>query len=88
MGKYCCNEMENNLNKKDMGIIYYPIFREYGILYTDGGTSFQVIAYCPWCSHKLPSSLRNEWFDKVEKMGLEPDDASIPEEFLSAQWWK
>ncbi len=84
---HCCSQMERHIDNKELSLIFIPKFREYGILYTDGGTSFQVIGYCPWCGSRLPESLRDEWFDAIENMGLEPDDENIPEEYLSEEWY-
>jgi hypothetical protein len=62
-------------------------FREYGISYLDGGSSCQLICFCPWCGHKLPDSLRDEWFDMLDEKGLEPDSENIPKEFLTEAWY-
>ena len=83
---YCCSTMERHLAKSEVAVIYTPKLREYGILYRDGGSS-QRIQYCPWCGKKLPSSLRNEWFDKLDKLGLEPED-ELPAELTSDGWWR
>jgi hypothetical protein len=64
-----------------------PKFREYGIPILDGGSSFQEIAYCPWCGRKLPESLRDEWFEELERLGLDPSEDKVPEEYSSGQWW-
>ena len=79
--------MEQHIADDSMAIQYSPKFREYGILYLDGGSSFQIINYCPWCGNRLPESLRSEWFEKIEEMGMEPDDPEIPKELLSDEWW-
>ena len=93
MSKYdrrdcCCTEMFLHLSEGDVPIVYSLRFREYGIKINDGGTSFQEISYCPWCGSKLPNSLRREWFDRIEKLGLDPFDANIPSKMLSDSWWK
>ena len=38
---------------------YLPVFREYGLLIHDGGSSFVRIQFCPWCGSRLPESLRD-----------------------------
>ena len=60
MNKHCCEEMKVHLDNGEAAINYIAKFREYGIKYLDGGTSFQQILYCPWCGTKLPESLRDQ----------------------------
>ena len=83
----CCDEMTRFAADENVAVVYRPKFREHGILYLDGGTSKQSIYYCPWCGKKLPDSLRNAWFDRLEELGIDPDEDSIPEEFQSDAWW-
>jgi len=84
---HCCNEMERHIEDKEISLRYVPKFREYGILYSDGTYDIQLIRHCPWCGSRLPESLRDEWFDAIESMGLEPGDEEIPEEYLSEEWY-
>jgi len=79
--------MANRL-KDETAVVYIPKFREYGLPILDGGTSFIAIVFCPWCGARLPDSLRNEWFDALEKHGLDPDGGDIPEKFVTDRWWK
>lgn len=86
--KHCCSEMETHLEGKEVDIVFINEFREYGISYLDGGTSMQVIYYCPWCGKKLPPSLRSKWFKQIFSLGLDPDDdKKIPKRFLSEEWY-
>jgi hypothetical protein len=80
--------MYRHISGDDVPIIYIRKFREFGLKIIDGGTSFQKIAYCPWCGRKLPESLRSKWFCRIEEMGLEPDDQTLPESMRSDAWWK
>ena len=85
----CEEHQENPFECSDMLISFSPMFREYGLIIHDGMQSM-VIAFCPWCGIKLPSSLRHEWFDTLEAAGFpEPFDEEnpIPEKFKSAAWW-
>lgn len=84
---HCCTEMAERLADGTTGVVYVPKFREYGIRVLDGGTSFIVIQFCPWCGVLLPGSLRDEWFDELERRGLSPYGVDIPEEFVSDRWW-
>ena len=85
---HCCDQMGRYLSIGDIPIYYSQKFREYGIEYTDGGTSYQLIHYCPWCGTRLPENLRDQWFDAIEKLGLEPEDPNIPSKYLTDEWWK
>jgi hypothetical protein len=67
--KYCCGTMKYQLNLRcdqhpdpldcvDQLIYYSPKADQYGIIIHDGGSSFSVIQYCPWCGARLPESKR------------------------------
>jgi hypothetical protein len=64
------------------------VYREYGIKVLDGGTAFVEIRFCPWCGKKLPGSLRDQWFERLRALKLEPEDSQVPEEMRSDAWWK
>jgi len=85
---HCCKQMENIVRSNETALVYMPHYREYGIKYSDGGTSCQLISHCPWCGKKLPSSMRERWFEELEKLGLEPGDKAVPKKFLSDKWFK
>lgn len=84
---HCCQDMRDAL-AQDVAIIYIQKFREYGIRILDGGSSYKVINYCPWCGIRLPSSLRDLWFDTIERLGLEPESADLPVQYQTDAWWK
>lgn len=86
--QYCCEQLKVFSSDNETDIIYNKKFREFGILISDGGSSFQMINYCPWCGMKLPTSLRDQWFDEIWALGLEPDGDNLPGEYLSDLWWK
>lgn len=67
--KYCCDTMTLQLTHRcdqhpdpfdcaDNLIFYSAQLDEYGIIIHDGGSSYSVIQYCPWCGVKLPESKR------------------------------
>lgn len=64
---------------------YTPHTREFGISVLDGGSSKIRIFYCPLTGKKLPASLSDQWFDRLDELGLEPEDA--PPEMRSKDWW-
>ena len=68
-------------------LVYVPKFREFGLL-VDGGPPYDHLDFCPWCGQPLPSSLRDEFFDRLDEMGLEPDSPELPLDFRSDAWWR
>lgn len=83
----CCPSLASHISDTKVSIYYYERFREYGIGTTSSAK--QSIFYCPWCGSKLPSRLRDKWFDEIDAMGIEPDDVeNIPTKYLSDLWWK
>jgi len=83
---HCCAKMADRL-EDTTAVVYIPKFREYGLPILDGGTSFIAIQFCPWCGARLPDSLRDQWFDALETLGLTVDSVNIPEKFISDRWW-
>ncbi len=83
----CCQLMRHALSESSIPIIPVSRFREIGIRIEDGGTSYLVMEFCPWCAKQLPKSLRDAWFDEMEKRGLDPYGNDIPEEFLDERWY-
>ena len=72
---------------EDKLIAYIAKFREYGFPVQDGGSSFSVFHYCPWCGKRLPGSLRDSWFDLIEELGYD-DPEAVPDDYKSDIWWK
>ena len=86
---FCCSRMSEYLKEDDYAIVYIPKFREYGLKIFDGGSSMMTIEFCPWCGKKLPTSLRDVWFERLNSLGINPDDPkNIPGEFKSDTWWR
>lgn len=91
---HCCREMNEYLQDKRIPIVYSPMFREYALPLGYGSSAKQCLFFCPWCGSKLPSGLRDIFFEILEKEhGLEPNpeillDPRLPEEFKSDLWWK
>jgi hypothetical protein len=90
-GSYCCLTMDAGLSKEGAILYYDKQYREYGVdLLERGGT---LIDYCMFCGKKLPTSVRDEWFDILEhEYGLEEplheDKEKVPKEFWTDEWWK
>ena len=83
---HLCETMALLLERGERVVTYSDRFREYGIPY--GDASYQTLLYCPWCGTRLPESLRDDWFARLEALGLEPSDPSIPEELATGEWWR
>ncbi|MGN7158827.1 DUF6980 family protein [Sphingomonas sp. SAFR-052] len=72
--------------QNDWGSVQYDSrFDEYWVA---AGSAQQCLFYCPWCGQKLPPSKRDEWFDAIERLGLDPWADEVPEDFQSDAWWR
>jgi hypothetical protein len=72
----------------DALISYSETFREYGLFIHDGGSSSQMISFCPWCGASLPDSLRDRWFEELAALGFDdPWVQEIPEAFRTDAWY-
>lgn len=60
-------DSSDEVDNPDVIIKYSSKFDEYGIPIYDGGTSYILIHYCPWCGTKLPKSKRADDIDDVTK---------------------
>jgi hypothetical protein len=79
------------IKRGDSPILYIPKFREFGlqVLNPDGiarGDVYDLVQYCPFTGEKLPSSLRDKWFDKLDELKIEPDSPDVPEEMQTDKW--
>jgi len=73
----------------DTPIIHVKKFNEYGLKIFDGGSSYILIDFCPWCGERLPESRRDEWFDELEKLGIhDPMNESVPDKYRTDEWYK
>ena len=67
-------------------VLHIPKFDEY-VISPRGSTGDDItITHCPWCGITLPESRRDEWFDKLESLGIDPWEEDIPEEYQSDKW--
>lgn len=94
---HCCEEMQRATRDKSTQILYVPNTREYGIRILGGDYkldpdidkdyTFLIIDFCPWCSKKLPESLRDRLFYELEKLGVDPaEPETVPEKFSDERW--
>jgi hypothetical protein len=68
-------------------IDYDPRFREYSLLLRGSG-GLQLIRHCPWCGARLPDSLRDLFFDEMDRLGLDYPDDEPPGAYLTDAWWR
>lgn len=77
-----------NFNNIDKSIYYSEKFDEYGLKIMDGGNSYISIEFCPWCGEKLPNSKRDEWYDEIEKLDIDPWKDEIPDKYKTDKWYR
>ena len=75
------------LNDLRVPIEYLPKYREYALVLGEGPV-LQLISFCPWCGEQLPSSLRDQFFERLVAMNLDPEDSRVPLDFRSDAWWR
>lgn len=87
-----CDKLKTNSSEDfdnvDTPIYFVRKFGEYGLKIYDGGSSFFVIKHCPWCGEKLPESMRDRWFEEVEKLGIDPWTDEVPEKYRTDEWYR
>ena len=55
-----------------------------GLPVHDGGASYVLVAFCPWCGARLPESQRDRWFEETEAKGFTDD--TLPPEYRTGAW--
>lgn len=85
--QFCCDQMRRAIANDEVPIVYVARLREYGVRVLDGGSSVIHLRFCPWCKHELPASLRDRWFDELERRGIDPTSSEVPAEFLDERWY-
>ncbi|MFP4979358.1 DUF6980 family protein [Paenibacillus sp. CN-4] len=84
-----CEQHDDPFECPDNVIYYSPRFDEYGLIVHDGGSSYILIEFCPWCGCKLPASKRDLWFDTLDELGFDdPFEQDIPQRFKSDEWYR
>jgi hypothetical protein len=74
--KHCCDEMTAQVTHAcgdcspevcvDQLVVFVEKFGEYGLPVRDGGSSYVLIGYCPFCGSRLPESTRDAYFEALE----------------------
>lgn len=84
---HCCSAMENAVTDPTIPVDFIRKYREYGVRVLDGGSSHLRITFCPWCGQRLPESLRDAWFDGLERLGIDPYGDEVPIEYTDDRWY-
>ena len=84
---FCCRRMERAVELPESPVTYDSRFREFAIRLLDEGPSYLQLIYCPWSGDKLPESLRERWFDELERRGIDPWGDAVPEKFSDDRWY-
>lgn len=96
----CCETLDKNQNQvceqhkgncPDNPFYWNAKLREFGVKLGDywkyDSWSYIQVAFCPFCGKSFPGSLRDRYFDELEKLGIDPWNDPIPEEYTSDKWW-
>lgn len=86
--QFCCERLDASLKARKSVLLSLPKVREFGLRVLDGGSSCITLLFCPYCGSKFPESLSDRWFEEIERLGLEPGDAAIPDKYRTAEWWR
>lgn len=87
---HVCGQHAGPFECPDNLVLYDHAYDEYGLVIHDGGPSTVRIRFCPWCGKPLPQSRRDDWFDRLEALGVEHPafNDDVPEAFRSDAWWQ
>ena len=56
-----CDQHDDQFECPDALVHFNERFDEYGLIVHDGGRSYVIIAFCPWCGAQLPESTRERF---------------------------
>jgi hypothetical protein len=84
MGESAQVALDGEPETVDRPIVYDPVFDEFRM--AGAATPSPPLGRCPWCDRAFGPSRRDAWFERLEQLGLSPDD-DLPPELLSDHWW-
>lgn len=84
---HACPEMLQFIDDERVPVVYEPRFREYSLALLQSGAS-QLIRFCPWCGAELPASLRDRFFDELERIGVDYASEVCPVAYGTDAWWR
>lgn len=95
---HLCEVMAASIADPRVPVEYRPQFREYVVLMVEPSGErvqhVQGLFYCPWCGQALPSSLREQLFDELDRLSpSEIDDYFValdeaPDQYRTGAWWQ
>jgi hypothetical protein len=77
-------EIGRNVGYDDAKREYFIVVKRLG----RGSSIIHAISFCPVCGRKFPPSLRHEWFDRLEELGIDPFVDPIPSSYVDGTWWR
>ena len=77
--------VDGEFTSPDRPIGYDPVFDEFRAASATGRDA-PPLRRCPWCGADLGPGRRAAWYDRLDELGLRPDD-DLPAELLSDAWW-
>jgi hypothetical protein len=84
---HACVEMRRFVTDPRVPVGYEPRFREYSIALLESD-AHQLIHFCPWCGAELPESVRERFFDEMDRLGIDYPDEEPPPRFGTDTWWR
>lgn len=85
---FCCQGMQDAVDHPGVAITYSAKFNEFGVRFLNEETGVITLDYCPWCGQLLPESLRDAWFEEMERRGIDPWLEDVPAEFTDDRWYR
>lgn len=95
--QHCCLDMawfisepvEHESQGKNPTMLWIQCWNEYRINIPRNGNTSIPVRFCPWCSARLPESLRERWYQTLYNLGFhDPGNDKIPEEYNTDAWWR
>ncbi len=84
---HACPEMRQFVDDARVPVVYEPRFREYSLALLESD-AHQLIRFCPWCGAELPESLRDRFFDELDRLGVDYPNEIPPARYRTDAWWR
>jgi hypothetical protein len=87
---HACESMVWMLERANSPMMYWDALREYNL--DLGDSSAMAVLYCPFDGTERPLSLRDEWFERLDALGIEgvlrSSDPLVPLHLRTGAWWR
>jgi len=77
-------DIGENVGYDDTKREYFIVVKKLG----PGESMIASISFCPVCGERFPLSLRNEWFDRLKALGVDPFKDIVPTPYADGTWWR